>query len=279
MPELAYVAPSLWYLAMEHRVVAERMLLAAAAPFLRQRSPNPRLVLVLPGLGATDRSTLPLRSILSRQGHQTYGWELGRHRIWTRERVAAVERRLLWITRRHGAPITLIGISAGGILARELGRAHPDGIAQVITIVSPFRHRDGDDNRIVRVFDRLRPGATNHFAELPREEDRPALAMPSVAIYSRSDGFVDWRSCQEVRGPRRDNIEVRTSHLGAGTSVAVTVAVTERLRYPPEPWRPFVPPAGTQTLFPQFTVRKSGRSSRSLSRPYGGSPQMQSGER
>jgi pimeloyl-ACP methyl ester carboxylesterase len=236
-------------------VVPERILLAAAAPFLRQRSKNPRVVLVLPGLGATDRSTQPLRDILTRQGHQAYGWELGRHGIWTRESVAAVEHRLLWLTDWHQTPITLVGISAGGILARELGRAHPDDVAQVITIVSPFRHRDGDDNRIVRVFARLRPGATNHFAELPREEDRPAFLMPSSAIYSRSDGFVDWRSCQELPGARRENIEVRASHLGAGCSVSVTVAVSERLRQPPQPWRPFVPPAGTRMLFPQFSTR------------------------
>jgi pimeloyl-ACP methyl ester carboxylesterase len=250
--------------------VPERLLLAAAAPFLRQPSTNPRVVLVLPGLGATDRSTQPLRNILLRQGHQAYGWELGRHRIWTRESVAAVEHRLLWLTQRHQTPISLVGISAGGILARELGRAHPDVVAQVITIVSPFRHRDGDDNRIVRVFARLRPGATNHFAELPREEDRPPLAMPSVSIYTRSDGFVDWRSCLELAGSGRDSIEVRTSHLGAGCSVSVTVAVSERLRRPPKPWRPFHPPAATRMLFPQFSTGIGREMSRPQRVPFPG---------
>jgi pimeloyl-ACP methyl ester carboxylesterase len=257
VPEPVYVAPSLRYLALEHRVVPERILLAAAAPFLRQRTANPRNVLVLPGLGATDRSTKPLRNVLSRQGHHVYGWELGRHMIWTRESVAAVEHRLLWLAEHRRAPMSLVGISAGGILARELARAHPDVVDQVVTIVSPFRHREGDDNRIVRVFDRLRPGATNHFAELPREEDRPSLRMPSASIYSRSDGFVDWRSCLEFEAPGRDSIEVRTSHLGAGCSVAVTVAVSDRLLRPSQPWRPFAPPPGTRALFPQFSRRSA----------------------
>jgi pimeloyl-ACP methyl ester carboxylesterase len=243
-------APALRYLAMEPRFLAEASLLRAATPLLRRPSPHPHPVLVLPGLGATDRSTAALRAVLRRQGHWVHGWRLGRHRLWTRERVAAIERRFAELVERHGTPVSLVGVSAGGILARELARQYPQQVRQVITIVSPFRHRHGDDNRIAQVFAAIGTAPrTNHFETLEREEDRPALSMPCTSIYSRSDGLVDWRSCRETPGPRRDNIEVWSSHFGAATNLAVAIAVSERLACPPEDWRPFTPPPGTRMLF------------------------------
>jgi pimeloyl-ACP methyl ester carboxylesterase len=250
--EEPFVAPGLRFAALESRVVAEAALLRLTGPLLRRPAPDPHPVLVLPGLGATDRSTARLRLVLRRQGHRVHGWRLGRHKIWTRESVAAVEARLLELNQRYGRPVSVAGISAGGILARELARSHPDAVRQVITIVSPFRHRAGDDNRIARVLSRVRPGATDHFQELPREDERLPLQMPVTCLNSRSDGFVDWRSCIETPGPRRDNIEVRASHLGAASSLGVVIAVSDRLACPPSDWRPFRPPRGTTVLFPQF---------------------------
>jgi pimeloyl-ACP methyl ester carboxylesterase len=247
-----FVAPPLRFAALEPRFMAESALLRLSAPLLRRAAPDPHPVLILPGLGATDRSTQPLRGVLRRQGHQVHGWGLGRHRVWTRAGVAAVEERLEELHGRYGRPVSLIGVSAGGILARELARANPDAVRLVITVVSPFRHRTGDDNRIARVFSRVRPGARDHFQELPREDERAPLLMPVTALYSRTDGFVDWRSCVETPGPRRDNIEVRTSHLGAASSLGVAIAASDRLACPLDHWRPFQPPRGTTVLFPQF---------------------------
>ncbi|MDT7550163.1 MAG: hypothetical protein QOE84_2557 [Actinomycetota bacterium] len=253
-----FVAPPLRFAAFEPRFVAESALLRLSAPLLRRPAPDPHPVLVLPGLGATDRSTARLRGVLRQQGHRVHGWGLGRHKVWTRAGVAAVEQRLADLHERYGRPVTLVGVSAGGILARELARAEPATVRQVVTIVSPFRHRSGDDNRIARVFSRVRPGARDHFQELPREDDRPPLLMPVTALYSRTDGFVDWRSCVETPGPRRDNIEVRTSHLGAASSLGVAIAVSDRLACPLEDWRPFQPPRGTTVLFPQFRRVRGG---------------------
>jgi pimeloyl-ACP methyl ester carboxylesterase len=160
----------------------------------------------------------------------------------------------------QGEPLSLVGISAGGILARELAREHPELVRQVITIVSPFRHRSGDDNRMARILSRVKASKTDHFQALPREEDRPPLPMPSASIYSKSDGLIDWRSCQEVPGERRDNIEVHSSHLGAGTNLAVALAVLNRLNQPVHDWQPFRPPLAARPLFPQHSsLRQASR--------------------
>jgi pimeloyl-ACP methyl ester carboxylesterase len=257
--EHTFAAPPLRYLALEQRFVAERALLAAVHRLLPPRQGDRHPVLVLPGLGATDRSTAGARGVWARQGYDVHGWGLGRHPVWTREFVARVEARLDEVVQRAGQPATVIGFSAGGILARELGRQHAESVRQVVTVVSPFRHRDGDDNRIARVFRVVRPGARDHFQALPREDERPPLTMPVTALYSRSDGFVDWRSCIETPGPRRDNIEVRCSHLGASSSVGVVLAVLDRLSVHPDDWRPFNPPPGTRRMFPAHAVRRADR--------------------
>jgi pimeloyl-ACP methyl ester carboxylesterase len=250
--EVTFKAPGLRYLALEQRVVAESMLLRATSHLLAGKAADPHPVLVLPGLGATDRSTSQLRNAIARQGHDAYGWGLGRHGIWTRDSVAAVQRRLAEVSDQHGAPVSLVGISAGGILARELAREHPDAVRQVITIVSPFRHRAGDDNRIARVLSRVRPQeAKDHFQGLPREDDRPPLNMPTASIYSKSDGVIDWRSCLVAEGYGRDNIEVWSSHLGAGTNLSVAIAALDRLALRPGEWTPFRPPLAARALFPQ----------------------------
>lgn len=249
----AFKAPTLPYLVLEQRFFSEQAVFRATQPWLLGRATHKHPVLVLPGLGGTDRSTAQLRGTLGRQGHAVHGWELGRHGIWSRESVAAVQRRVETLYEEHGEPLSLVGISAGGILARELAREHPELVRQVVTIVSPFRHRSGDDNRMARLLSRVNVAETDHFQGLPREEDRAPLPMPSASIYSKSDGLIDWRSCLEVPGDRRDDIEVRSSHLGAGTNVAVAVAVLNRLDQPAQAWTPFRPPLAARPLFPQHS--------------------------
>ena len=53
-------------------------------------------------------------------------------------------------------------------------------------------------------------------------------AVPALAIYSREDGVVGWRSCQD---PAAEWVEVRSSHTGMGTDPEVYQAVADRLRH------------------------------------------------
>lgn len=72
--------PSLGLLAAEGRGLLDIPALLAAAPLLAtapRGQPHP--VLVLPGLGADDRSTIGIRSFLKQLGHDVHGWGLGRN--------------------------------------------------------------------------------------------------------------------------------------------------------------------------------------------------------
>ncbi len=230
-------------MAMEQRVIYEVGAFAAASPLLRAMGRGDRHpVLVLPGFTATDRSTAALRQTLRGQGYWVHGWGQGRNIGPTQEIIEGLVTRLHLLTERHEAKVSLVGWSLGGIFARAMAREFPDLVRQVITLGSPYRMRDGRDTPVGRIYERYRSqhmaGAQDR-ADMPAEEDMAPLAMPSTSIYSRTDGVVHWSYCIDQDGPRRENIEVRGTHVGFGLNPAVIYAVSDRLTLADGEWRPF----------------------------------------
>src|SRR5690348_5623233 len=92
------------------RGAADLAALLVAAPWL---ATAPRGdghgVLVLPGLLASDTSTLPLRRFMRWLGYDVRGWDLGRNRGPTEEVLAGLPRALFTHARRTGRPVSLIG--------------------------------------------------------------------------------------------------------------------------------------------------------------------------
>ncbi len=56
-------------------------------------------------------------------------------------------------------------------------------------------------------------------------DGRP-VEVPYTALYSRTDGIVDWRSCLD---PHAELIEVRASHLGMGLNAEVYAELAHAL--------------------------------------------------
>jgi pimeloyl-ACP methyl ester carboxylesterase len=210
-----------------------------------------RGVLVLPGLLADDVSTRPLRGFLRRLDHRVYGWGLGRNRGPTREVVDGLPRRLEHVAERTGQPVSLIGWSLGGILARELARRHPDVVQQVITLASPYMR---DETMPSRADSAYRRGSTEHVGgndDASWERMRRPIPVPSTAVYSRTDGIVHWRACISPVDATHENVEVRAGHLGIGVDTAVLWLLADRLAQPVGEWAPFEPPATMRPLFPR----------------------------
>ena len=229
--------------------------LVATLPWLRSAPRGePHPVLVLPGLLASDVSTRVLRAFVSRLGHPVVGWALGRNRGPTQEVVDELPRLVDRLVREHGTPVSIVGWSLGGIYARRLAMRTPRHVRQVISLGSPFsfagRRMDGTPG--ARVYQRLsRPQSDRQVSPDRRPLARP-LPVPSTAVYSRSDGVVDWRACRQESGPLSENVAVRSSHLGMGHDPAVLWLVADRLAQPRDHWRPFRPPTGfgLGALFP-----------------------------
>lgn len=207
------------------RAVGELGLLAATAPLLA-RSPrgDGHTVLVMPGLGATDVSTRPLRRFLRTLGYDVHGWGLGRNAGPSTRMLDGVARRFTDLHGRDGKPVSIVGWSMGGIFGRRVARLNPESVRQVITLGSPFRMMSGTTSA--------------------------SLGVPSTAVFSKTDGIAPWQSCQDGRGARCESIEVVGSHCGLGHHPAVLHVVADRLAQPAGTWRPFEPSGLWRPWFP-----------------------------
>lgn len=186
--------------------------------------------MLLPGLLNSDRSNAVLRRYLERLGYDAHGWGLGRNR-GIRSIGADAERLIARIEALAGAgPVTLIGVSLGGMVARLVAHLRPDLVREVVTIASPYAG-SGRATNVWRTFE----WATGERLDDPVLVERSALIarplpVPATAIWSRSDGLVNGAICRDAdpcAGTRA--IEVRSSHLGVQIKPEVLLAVARVL--------------------------------------------------
>lgn len=229
--------PSKLLLALEVRGILELQAFFAAYPLLRlapRGEGHP--VLVLPGLAASDVSTLPMRTYLKAQGYAAHGWKQGTNRGPRPGVDAGMDARLAELAGRYQRKISLIGWSLGGVYAREMARRAPELVRQVITLGSPFANEPKASNAW-RLYEFLSGRNVDDWPE--RERMRLPPPVPSTAIYSRTDGIVAWQGCREPDGETTQNIEVEGSHCGLGHNPAVLYAIADRLAVPEGEWWPF----------------------------------------
>ncbi|MEO0574441.1 MAG: hypothetical protein AAF004_03185 [Pseudomonadota bacterium] len=241
--------PKRWAVLGESRAaidVARMWLPLAASECAKQDVRQDRFIIVVPGFAAGDASTKPLRRYLQNNGYRAEGWGLGRNLAGADLNASLEDLTDRWdpepqveyngeagvpylcdrLTERVQAryddvqvPITLVGWSLGGYLAREAARDLPDIVDQVITMGSPiiggpkyttaakfFTARNQDLDWIER--------------EIEKREVRP-IQQPITAIYSKSDGVVGWAAAQDYFSKDVQHIEVSGAHIGLGFNPTV----------------------------------------------------------
>ena len=216
-------------------------------------------VLVLPGLGAGDASTLIVRRTLRRLGYRGYGWGLGVNHGPTPRVVEEVPARVAELHERHGRRVSVIGWSLGGIYAHAAARAHPGLVRQVVTLGSPIRISHPAQTRAMTYYQRHAHKHVPDHLLPPSELSQPPLAVPATSILSTWDGIVSWRACLHEPGDRRENIGVAGSHFGLGQHPAVLWAIADRLAQPEGTWQPFRAPGVLSPLFPAVRHPSSDR--------------------
>jgi hypothetical protein len=175
-----------------------------------------RPVLAIPGLFVSDRSNFIMRRYLNALGYRAYGWGLG-HNFSLRTIGPDGEKlrdRILVIAEEASAPVTLIGVSLGGIMARFAAQRWPEHVREVITVASPFAGSPRATN-LWRTYQML----TGERVDDPRQqallgEAAAPLSVPTTAIWSRDDGLVNGMICHAPDDPTCRSIEVRSSHMG-----------------------------------------------------------------
>ncbi|WP_233159619.1 alpha/beta fold hydrolase [Pseudonocardia sp. MH-G8] len=196
-------------------------------------------VVVVPGFGGLDASMAVLRRWLQRRGYVAVGAALAGNIGCTQHLVTRLERRVEEHATATGGPVVLLGHSRGGMLARVIAARRPDLVRGLAMLGSPVL--DPLDARglarlllpaLVGLSARGVPGLLNGdcLAGVCGDTTADGLAaplrVPAVAIYSREDGVVGWRSCQD---PEAEWVEVTSSHTGMGTDPQLYTALATRL--------------------------------------------------
>jgi pimeloyl-ACP methyl ester carboxylesterase len=183
-------------------------------------------VVVIPGFLGSDNYLIELYYWLRRIGYKSYYSRIGRNAecpdVLTQKLMQTMDQAY----EETGRRVHLVGHSLGGLIARSAASQRPDQVEQVITLASPFRDirvhpmilaaagfvrgrivRERGNGHAARGC--YTGACTCQFAESIRDESPP---FKRTAIYTKSDGVVDWRSC--IEEDEKLNIQVEGTHSG-----------------------------------------------------------------
>jgi pimeloyl-ACP methyl ester carboxylesterase len=200
-----------------------------------------RPVLLIPGFMAGDSSMATMTRWLRENGYHTHRAGIRANVGCSEENLARLETRLEALAETSGQRVAIIGQSRGGVFARVLGARRPDLVSGIVTLGAPTVHQlSAHPFVLAQVFvvgalgtgkvpgmfrvSCLRGACCERFrADLAG--DFPA-EVGFTALYSKTDGVVDWRSCLD---PAAVQVEVRASHIGMGMNPQVYAEVGHAL--------------------------------------------------
>jgi len=191
-------------------------------------------VVVVPGFMGSDQYLGDMNGWLRRIGYTPYLSGIGRNAECPDVLSLRLHQTIERAYKETGGPVHLIGHSLGGVLARGAAVRWPEQVASVTTMSSPFRgvrvhpfvlqtaylvrgrimQRRG--NGVPGVPKAEAPNCYSGFctcdflSALRREFPKD---VPQIAIYTKTDGVVDWQCCINEMNDGSD-IEVPGTHVG-----------------------------------------------------------------
>lgn len=183
-------------------------------------------VVVVPGFLGSDWYLHELFCWLARVGYRPYMSRIGRNAECLNVLITRLFDTVEVAHAQTGSKVHLVGHSLGGMLSRSAASQRPDRVASVITLGSPFRgsrphplvlwtvqqvrariHREGGHED--------RPGCYTGYCgceAVAGLQSRFPSSVPQIAVYTRTDGIVNWRFC--VNDDPKTDFEVRGTHVG-----------------------------------------------------------------
>jgi triacylglycerol lipase len=201
-----------------------------------------RPVLLIPGFMAGDASLGTMAQWLRRAGYCTHRTGIRANLDCSEEACKRLEARLEHMAGRHDERVVIIGQSRGGVFARALAARRPDLVSAIVTLGSPTQSMLAVHPLVLAQIGLVSALGTARLPGMFRvsclrgaccEDFRSAMTGPFpdevgyVAVYSRSDGIVDWRSCLDSEAD--EQVEVSASHCGMGVNAQAFLAVANAL--------------------------------------------------
>lgn len=202
-------------------------------------------VIVIPGFMANDIYMMEMYAWLKRIGYRPFYSGIGVNAECPNLLISRRLNETIDEARRQTkGKLHIIGHSLGGIIARSVAAARSSEIASVITLGAPFRGT-ALHPRITQLVNLVRKQILETHEEkvLPNcytarctcsfldhlRKEMPA-GVAETAIYTRSDGLVDWQYCV-TQNPASD-FEVGGTHLGLAFNPDVYRISAHRLADP-----------------------------------------------
>lgn len=198
-------------------------------------------VVLIPGFLGTDTYLVEMNHWLRRIGYRPFRSEIGWNADCLDSLVSRLTTTIIRASEETGGKVHLIGHSLGGILARAAAVRLPDRVASIISLGSPFRGICTHPLVFVTI-DRVRENLRRRHADELQEgcftttcgcDTVSSLGahlpvdLPHLAVYTKSDGIVDWRVC--LHDDPQSNVEVRSTHIGLVFNHEVYRLVAARL--------------------------------------------------
>lgn len=181
-------------------------------------------VLTLPGFLAGDLSMKQMRANLLEADFRAEGWDMGVNLGARADTIARIADRVDAMAARAGRPVHLVGWSLGGVFAREFAKHHPEAVASVTTMGSPFSGSRRANNAW-----QLYQLVARHPIDAPPVDFHPAPRppVPTYALWSPNDGVVSPGSARGTRHERDRAIELDCGHMGFAYAPAAVDAVID----------------------------------------------------
>jgi triacylglycerol lipase len=204
-------------------------------------------VIVIPGFMGSDNYLVEMYNWLRRIGYRPYYSRIGRNAECPNILMERLFETMDQVYAETGRKLHLIGHSLGGLIARAAASRRPDQVSQVICLAAPFRdirvhpmvlaaagfvrgrivgQRNGNARRQREVHRACYTGTCTCDFAVAMRGDMPA-SIQRAAIYTETDGVVEWRSC--IEEDDRLNIRVDGTHAGLAFNPQVYRRVAELL--------------------------------------------------
>ena len=203
-------------------------------------------IILMPGFASDDRYMRPLGKYLEHLGYSTEGWGLGLNlagsdkphtlnqlaESWNIEPYEGyteesykgeggvpylcdlATQRVKQRAQKLDSKVVLIGWSLGGYIAREVARELGDEVAHVITLGSPVIGGP-KYTKAVKFFE-VKGFNIDWIERESSKRDRFPIQQPIMAIFSKTDGIVDWRAAIDKVSPNVTHWQVNAAHMSMG---------------------------------------------------------------
>ncbi len=200
-------------------------------------------VILVPGFLGTDIYLTEMYMWLWRIGYRPYMSDIGRNAECLNILCNRLIRTIDKAFQETGGEVCLVGHSLGGTIALSAAISRSKQVAQVVTLASPFRSivvnplvgavasavkasilLRGNENTVEP--NCYTPTCDCSFTSRLREKDVPD-SVDTVAIYSKVDGVVDWKSC--IFEDSHLNREASSTHIGLAFNPDSYAVIAEEL--------------------------------------------------